>query len=71
MDEENWYIYDIHIGDSRHILGYTNLLGPLLSFAEQRQILFDRVDQFVFQKLRKLTQKRQIEILVEGYDLEN
>ena len=40
-------------------------------FAEQRRTLFDRVEQTFFPKFRKLTQKRQYEILVEGFDPEN
>ena len=46
-------------------------LDPALILTLRRKTHFDRVDQFVFRKLRKLTQKRKIEILVEGYDLEN
>ena len=40
-------------------------------FAEQRRILFDRVEQTFIPKFRKLAQKRQFEILVEGFDPEN
>ena len=40
-------------------------------YTEQRRTLFDRVEQNFIPKFRKLSQKRQYEILVEGYDPEN
>ena len=40
-------------------------------FTEQRRTLFDRVEQTFIPKFRQLTQKRQYEILVEGFDPEN
>ena len=40
-------------------------------FTEQRRTLFDRIEQTFIPKFRKLTQKRQFEILVEGFDPEN
>ena len=40
-------------------------------FTEQRRTLFDQVEQTFIPRFRKLTQKRQYEILVEGFDPEN
>ena len=40
-------------------------------FTEQRRTLFDRIKQNFIPKFRKLSQKSQYEILVEGYDPEN
>ena len=41
------------------------------SYAEERRILFDQVEQTYIPNFRKLTQKRKLEILVEGYEPEN